>query len=418
MTDYRSKTCCVVDNGLFIEVAIKLAQDFGRVLYYMPWVSGYPKSNILLVGHGVPGIKRIDSFWPMLDEIDLFVFPDVYDGPLQVHLESLGKRVWGSRNGDELELFRADSKRHLKSLGIDIGPWKLVKGMDALRKHLERHDDQWVKISRTRGDMETWHAENYDLVKPKLDELEYNLGAKAPIMEFIVEDTIPDAIEVAYDGFTIDGKFAKNATFGIEIKDKGLVTKTLKYDALPQEVTSVNDKLRSTLAEYRYRNFFAVEMRITKDRTPYVIDPCCRAGSPPSELMLELIRNWADIMWEGAEGTVVEPVFQAKWAAELLLISDWGDTHWQPLQFPKSIRSQVKLRYLTIIDGIPYVVPQASAHPEIGAVVATGDTMEAAIKEVTSLAEKVKGFYVDVHPEALEKASEEFDKLKEFGIKV
>jgi hypothetical protein len=418
MTNYKSKTVCVVDNGLFLEVAVTLARDFGKVLYYMPWQSGYPKSNVLLVGHGIPGITRIDSFWPVIDDIDLFVFPDVYDGPLQEHLVSLGKRVWGSRYGEELELFRAESKKLLTKLGIDIGPWKLIKGITALREHLKKHQDQWIKISRTRGDFETFHAENYDLVKPKLDELEFNLGAKASIMEFIVEEAIPDAVEVAYDGFTIDGKFAKNATFGIEVKDKGLVTKTLKYDALPEQVRSVNDKLKGTLAEYRYRNFFAVEMRITKDGTPYVIDPCCRAGSPPSELMLELIRNWADIMWEGAEGTVVEPVFAAKWGAELLIISDWGDRNWQPLQFPKSIRSQVKLRYLTIIDGIPYVVPQASAHPEIGAVVATGDTMEAAIAEVTRLAEKVKGFYVDVHPEALEAATEQFEKLKEFGIKV
>src|ERR1700722_8124985 len=118
MTNYRSKTVCVVDNGLFLEVARTLAKDFGKVLYYMPWQSGYPKSNVLLVGHGIPGIKRIDSFWPLLDEIDLFVFPDVYEGPLQEHLVSLGKRVWGSRNGDELELFRADSKEHMKALGI------------------------------------------------------------------------------------------------------------------------------------------------------------------------------------------------------------------------------------------------------------------------------------------------------------
>ncbi|MGD0420563.1 MAG: hypothetical protein ABSA68_13455 [Xanthobacteraceae bacterium] len=418
MTNYRSKTCCVVDNGLFLEVAITLAKDFGKVLYYMPWQSGYPTSNVLLVGHGIPGVTRIDSFWPLLDEIDLFVFPDVYEGPLQEHLASLGKRVWGSRNGDQLELFRADSKKHMKSLGIDIGPWKLIKGIDKLREHLEKHDDQWVKISRTRGDFETFHAENYDLVKPKIDELEHQLGAKGEIMEFIVEEGIPDAVEIAYDGFTIDGKFAKNATFGIEVKDKGLVTKTTKYDALPEQLRTVNDKLKGTLAEFRYRNFLAVEMRITKDGTPYVIDPCCRAGSPPSELLLELICNWADIMWEGAEGTVVEPVFQAKWGAELLLISDWGDTHWQPLQFPKSIREQVKLRYAAVIDGTYYVVPQASAHPEIGAVVATGDTMDAAIKEVCAIAEKVKGFYVEVVPECLDEAQEQFDKLREFGIKV
>jgi hypothetical protein len=418
MTDYKSKTVCVWDNGLFIECAITLARDFGKVLYYVPWQSGYPSSNITIIGRGVPNLKQIENPWPFIDEIDLWVFPDVYEGATQEFLASLGKRVWGGRRGEDLELDRAGSKEYLASLGIDIGKWYLVNGVKALRKHLERHDDQWVKISKTRGDGETFHSENYDLVKPRIDELEYKLGAKGDIMEFIVEDAINDAVEVGYDGYTIDGKYAKNAMFGIEIKDKGLVMKTLKYDALPIEVSSVNDKLSQAFREFGYRGMFSSELRITRDHTPYMIDPCCRCGSPPSELMWEMVSNWADIMWEGALGTVVEPVFTAKWGAELLLISDWGDRNWQPLEFPKSIRRNVKLRYLTIIDGKYYQVPQASAHPEIGAVVATGDTMEAAIKNVTEIAEKVKGFYVDVHPEALNEATEQFDKLKEFGIKV
>ena len=140
------------------------------------------------------------------------MFPDVYEGPLQNYLEKIGKRVWGARNGDELELFRADSKKHLKSIGIDIGPWKLVKGIDALREHLE-------KQRRSVGEdlaapAATWKHSTpttYDLSKPKIDELEHQLGAKGKIMEFIVEDGIPDAVEIGYDGWTIDGKFTKNA---------------------------------------------------------------------------------------------------------------------------------------------------------------------------------------------------------------
>lgn len=415
---YKNRVCCVVDNGLFIEIAITLAKDFGRVLYYMPWESGYPKSNALLVGQGVPGIERIDSPWPYFDEIDLWVFPDVYFGSLQVYLEKQGKRVWGARMGEELELFRADSKKHQKSLGIDVGPWKLVKGIDALREHLQNHDDQWVKISRTRGDMETFHAQNYDLAKPKLDELEHNLGAKAGIMEFVVEEAINDAIEAGYDGYTIDGKFPKNCMFGVEIKDRGFVMKTTQYEGLPDQLRGLNDKLVPTFRAYGYRGFWSTELRITKDGKAYSIDPCARAGSPPSELYMLMVENWADIIWHGAAGEMVEPMFCAKWGAELLLLSDWGDTHWQPLQFPRSIREHVKLRYLTYIDKVPYVVPQASAHPEIGAVVATGDTMEAAIKGVKRLADQVKGFYVETRPDALDEAQEQFDKLRAFGIKV
>ena len=222
---YKAKTVCVVDNGLFVEIAVKLAKDFGRVLYYMPWTSGYPNSNIMLPGIGLPGVERIDAFWPLLDEIDLFVFPDVYEGALQVQLEKMGKRVWGSRNGGDSSYSRADSKKHMASLGIDIGPWKLVKGITALRKHLEANDDQWVKITRTRGDFETFHSANYRISKPKIDELEHQLGAKGEIMEFIVETGIPDAVEIAYDGWTIDGRFPKNSIPALRSRIEGMSTR-------------------------------------------------------------------------------------------------------------------------------------------------------------------------------------------------
>jgi hypothetical protein len=415
---YKNKTALVYDNGLFIEIAIRLAKDFGRVLYYMPWSNGYPKSNALLVGRGVPGIERIDSIWPYIDEADVFVFPDIYDGALQVYLEKIGKRVWGARMGEELELFRADSKKHQKSLGIDIGPWKLVKGVDKLREHLEKNDDQWVKISRTRGDAETFHSKTYELTKPKIDELEHNLGAKAKIMEFICEEAINDAVEVGYDGYTIDGKFPKNCMFGIEVKDRGFVMKTAKYDDLPEQIRGMNDKLVPTFRDYGYRGFWSTELRVTKDGRAFSIDPCARAGSPPSELYMLMVENWGDIIWHGANGELVEPVFKAKWGAELLLISDWGDTHFQPLKFPPSIREHVKLRYTAVIDGTYYVVPQESAHPEIGAVVACADTMDGAISEVKKIAEKVQGFYVETRPDALDDAEQEFARLKEFGVKV
>lgn len=415
---YKNRTALVFDNGLFVEVALKLAKDFGKVYYFMPWTSGYPNSNIMMPGTNLPGIRRIDSFWPLLDEIDIFVFPDVYEGPLQVYLESIGKRVWGARNGDQLELFRADSKEHLEKAGIAIGPWQLVKGMDALRAYLEKHDDQWIKISRTRGDFETFHSPNYDLIEPRLDELEYELGAKSKVMEFIVEEAINDAVEIGYDGWTIDGQFTKNCMTGIEIKDKGLVMKTLKYDALPDEVRGVNDKLVPLFRGFGYRGFFSSEIRITKDHTPYVIDPCCRCGAPPHELMLEIVDNWADIIWEGAGGTIVEPIFNAKWGAELLLVSPSADTKWIPVKFPPAIRERVKLRYLTRVEGKYYSVPQACGHPEIGAVVGLGDTMEAAITDARKLAEKIKGLDLETFPDSLDEAEEGFQKLKDFGIKI
>src|SRR5262245_27379488 len=129
---YKNKTALVYDNGLFVELAITLRKEFGRVLYFAPWVTGFPKSNSLMVGQGIKGIERVSLIWPHVDDVDLFVFPDVYEGALQQYLVDQGTRVWGCRMGEELELDRAASKEHCAALGIDIGPYKVISGLDAL----------------------------------------------------------------------------------------------------------------------------------------------------------------------------------------------------------------------------------------------------------------------------------------------
>jgi hypothetical protein len=414
---YKDKTVCVVDHGQFIEVAIALSKDFGTVYYHTPTEFSFPRTNKLLLGEGVPGIKRLPSLWPWLNDIDLFVFPDVNFGPLQVYLVSLGKRVWGSRMGEELESDRLHSKQVMASLGIDIGPYAVVQGMPALRDYLREHENVFVKISQTRGDVETFKSENYELIEPLLDEIDHKLGPRKNIMEFIVEDEIPDAVEIGFDGFTVDGQFAKTGTWGVETKGDGFVMSGGPYEALPEPVRRVNAMLESVLAEYQYRGFFSTEIRVTKTGKAYMIDPCCRCGSPPSELYLTLITNWADILWEGSAATVVDPTFADKWGAELMLKSDWAKENWQPIQFPEEIRDNVRLANLTIIDGKYYFIPQPEDETtQVGAVVALGETMDEAIKTVRDIADEVKGYCIETVPDALDAAKEQIEKLKEFGI--
>lgn len=407
----KSRTALVYDNGIFAEFAVTLAKSFGRVLYFCPWTNGYPKSNALLIGHGVEGIDRVASPWPYFDDVDIWIFPDVYEGELQEFLVAQGKRVWGSRLGAELELDRPHSKEQSKKLGIDVGPYKVITGLDALRAHLKKNDDQWVKISATRGDMETFGAKTYAHVEPRLDELEHNLGAKKKIMEFTVEEGINDAVETGYDGYVIDGKYPRGAMTGVEVKDEAYVMKVTSYDQLPVQVQSVNDKLKPALKRYGYRGFISTEVRCTADGKAYLIDPCCRLGSPPSELYQNLIANIAEVIWYGAEGIVIEPEFVAKWGAEVLLISEWADQNWQHITFPPEIRDNVKLRNFCRIEDEYYVIPQWTGSAEIGAVVAMGATADEAIAECKRLCELVEGHLLDKPVDALDIAREKLDEV-------
>lgn len=410
MTSYRSKTALVYDHGLFVELAVTLSRDFGRVLYYSPWETCSPKSNSCCIGQGVEGIERVSSIWPYIDDVDLFIFPDVYEGALQKYLaDSLGKRVWGCRMGEELELDRVAVKEHCRSLGIDIGPYTVHHGIDALRSHLRRHDDQFVKIATTRGDMETFKADNYALIEPRLNELEHNVASKT--MEFICEDEIPDAIEVGYDGYTVDGRFPKEGIVGVEVKDEAYVCAAMSYRDLPKSVTGINAKLAPTLKAYGYRSFISTEIRATEDGKAYLIDPCARCGSPPSELYQMMIGNLADVIWEGAGGILIEPELIKPFGAQLILISDWADANWQQVDFPKSIRDHVKLHNLMVIDGEYYVAPQWTGNAAVGGVVAMGDTQEEAIAECKRLAEMVEGYSIEKPVQALDKASEQLTEF-------
>ena len=171
-------------------------------------------------------VDRIDSIWPYLNKIDVFIFPDLYHGPLQKHLDDMGVNVWGSRMGENLELYRETAKDILTKLGIDIGPYVVIEGTADLRKYLKSHKDKFIKVSKTRGDFETFHHEEFGITEPWLDELEYRIGPKKTFMRFIVEDAIEPAIEVGFDGYCIDGKFS-DPIVGVEIKDLCILRESL-----------------------------------------------------------------------------------------------------------------------------------------------------------------------------------------------
>jgi hypothetical protein len=264
--------------------------------------------------------------------------------------------------------------------------------------------------------METFHSLNYNLIEPRLDELEHALGAKKKIMEFIVEDNLDNTVDLAYDGYTIDGQFPNSAMIGVEVKDKGYIGVFKTKDQIPQVLLNFNETIAPVLRQYNYRNFFSPEMRVSKDGLGYMNDACCRFGSPPSEVFHLMYSNLADILWEGADGNCIDPIPAGEFAVELLIHSTWADKNWQAIKFPPDIRDNVKFRNLTIINGEYYVAPQSVGLPEIGAVVAVGDTFKDAVKRVKYCASKIEGYYIDIYEDAIECAQDEIKELEKYGV--
>jgi hypothetical protein len=412
----------VVDNGLFVELALKLSKTYKKVYYYVPWESAFAKMNLAYIGHGLDGLTVVDSIYgPHFDEVDLFCFPDIYMGWEQEHLEKLGKKVWGSRTGECLELKREGMKEILKAIDMPVGKFSHIKGIANLRAYLKENEDVYVKIDKYRGTFETFHSANYKEVEPKLDEVEFNLGAFKHIIEFTVEECLPDRVEVGTDCWVItddDGvaHYPENGIGGIEIKDVGFASIFRKFSEIPEVVTRFNTRMKPVFAAYNWRGFMSTEVRIGKDMKPYMIDLCARAPSPPNELYQEQYSNLAECIWAGANGIVLEPEATAKYGAEIMLHSSWADKGWQPVSFPEEIRDRVKLRNAVQIEGVYYAVPQAVGLPECGAVIGLGDTLKEALEDAVENAEQVTGYYMEAKMGAIDNIKEEIKKLDQLGL--
>lgn len=415
--DLKSKTVCVVANPLFVSLAERLTRDFGKVLLHVPFSGSFPLMNHGQVGYGLPGVELVDDvFGPHFDSVDLFVFPDLYRNALQIHLETLGKRVWGNRNAEELEVYRGLCKKLMQEKGLPVQPYVTVKGTDALREHLMRNEKQHVKIDRWRGVTETFFAPTYQIVEGKIDKLAADLGGFKDVLEFICEDDLPDRCEVGLDTYCIDGQYPDATLFGIEVKDCGYLGQMVKWADIPEPLRRWNEAFAPEFAKYGMRGSVSNEIRIGKDKEPFMVDATIRAPCPPSELWQEMFTNLAEIMWEGADGNLVEPIPAGKWGVEVILKSSWAENNWQEVNYPKEFSDQIKLFNCVVIDGRRFVVPQDDQMEEIGAVVGWGETMEEAMDHAKKAGEAVEGYGIKFSMGAADKAVEQIEELEELGM--
>lgn len=407
----------VLDKGLFVSWSLRLAREFGEVYYHnTAWKTMNPRSHELLIGHGFEQITMIKDLWDVVHDMDLIVFPYIFDGDLQKELVRQGKRVWGARKGDEFELYRIEAKQEMKRLGLPVGDYDVVTGISNLREYLQKHPNVHVKISLTRGDTETFPAESYKKILPKLREIEHELNDAAEHMQFIIEKPIDPALEIGYDGFCIDGAYPSHAINGVECKDEAYLGVFLEYDKLDDHVVQVNEMLSPMLRDYQYRGFMSTEIRVGPDEVPYLIDFTARSGSPPDGSMQEIIKNWGEIMFHGAMGEVVDPEPVAKYCAQAIIYSDFADEGWQSVEFSDEVRPWVKLFFHCQLDGKDYVIPQHAKFSEIGWVVGIGDTVKEAIKNCEDHAEQVSGYKLHVKTDSLQDAVAEIEKAEKMGV--
>ena len=73
-TDPSKLVACVIDRGLFLPIALKLAESFSRTFYYCDCGQQYQAPNAGTIGRGMGAILALSSLFTIL-----FVF---LPGPL------------------------------------------------------------------------------------------------------------------------------------------------------------------------------------------------------------------------------------------------------------------------------------------------------------------------------------------------
>lgn len=377
--------CCVVDFGLFIHVARRLAREFAEVSYCpVAWETPFPRIRDAVLGDGYEEIKWVESPFDCMD-YDLFVFPDIGLGPMQEHLESMGKCVWGCRNADELETRRGVFLKTLKKTGLPVPPHTIIQGLTNLRVFLKENPDKHIKVSTYRGDFETLHFRSMEEDQSLLDHWSTVLGPLQEMVKFFVFDPIEAKTEDGCDTWSVDGVWPNVIMHARECKDKSLVASFKKFSELPDVLHETLTSIGPELKRYHYKGMFSVETR-----NEFFNDATCRFGSPPSQVQCELLGNLGEIVWYGSNGITIDPEPVKPFGVQAIFDNERDD--WTVLKIPSEIDQWVKVQFSCRINGDVCIPPDptpGSFAP--GWVLGIGDSIEDAINHLKENIEQMPG---------------------------
>ena len=386
MKPINDVTFLVVDCGLFLPLALRLAEQAKRVIWHNPDRRGFPSLRQACIGDGFEQLESTLDYWPLLPDVDCVVFPDIGNPGLQSHLEQMGMPVWGSRFGERLETGREYFLKRLGDLGLDVPKHEVIIGLDALRDHLREVEDVYIKVSRWRGDFETTHWRNWAMDSGWLDMEAVNFGPLKNSIHFLVFETIDTNLEIGGDTFCVDGQWPDLMLNGIEGKDKTFMAAVTKRGEMPEQIQEIMAALSPEFSHARYRNQFSMEVRVVDDAS-YFIDPTCRGGMPSSASQYRLWENFPEIVWAGANGELVEPEPRHMFSIECQLTAKCEKDTWITVELDPQLIEHCALSYCGFIDGCYVFPPDEIHHGELGWFVVTGNDPSELLQEAKDLAD-------------------------------
>jgi hypothetical protein len=416
--DVSTKDLLFVDRGgLYTYMAQELGKHYRKVWYHLLDSSPYKQSNLSDIGTGLPEIQRVDELEPYLEKADITYFPDIYDGGRQHWLRTKGYRVFGSGRSDRIELDKIWFLDVLEEAGLPVPDTELVHGTDELLSFLrhKKPEEWWIK-SLWRGDFET---KKYTGIRQLTNWIEQDLipriGSRAKTLPFLVQAKIESACEAGYDGFCVDGSYT-SAILGYEIKDQGLVAK-VNTGPTPDILDRVNTAMGPYYRDLGYRGHYSTEIRITAKGEPYFIDPTCRIPSPPGELFPRLYKNYASAVWQIACGLVPTLIPAAKYGAEVVLISPFGEKKEICVEYPSSISDNLMFKSHCRRSGTTHCIPGTpGTSGYFCCVVVVGDDWHSCAEEAMEVVKEVQTEDLEYEENLFKEAEKAIEAGERFGI--
>src|SRR5262249_18441481 len=146
--------------------------------------------------------------------------------------------------------------------------------------------------------------------------MDLQFGIKGAILKFLAEKSVKGKLEGGLDTYVIDGDHPLMVVSGWEKKDKGYFAEVIAWDQIAEELRETIEPIFPLFKQYRCRQMVSTEV-VLEDRILH--EPTIRSPSPAGEEQMELYKNFPQIIWEGANGRLIEPVLTAKYACEAMV---------------------------------------------------------------------------------------------------
>jgi hypothetical protein len=408
------KTFLVMDTGLYPQIAEAMSDDGkNRVLYHTKYESKDPHFKDFVVGKGFGNLEKVLYPEDYFETADNISFLDVSGNSLCNFLRKVypKKSIWGSGFGERLENDRVLFKEWCTELGLDVNKYVVIKGVDKLREHLKVNKDKYVKCNLFRGDMESFHSPDYDSIESVLDGLAITLGSDKNEYDFIVEDTIKDALEIGADVIFNGTEFLRPMFAGIEKHKNLYVAKVV--DDIPI-LSETLEAFTPLLQKMNYRGALSTEELVTGKDFHVWIDACMRLPNPLSALYPVMIENWSEVVYEVGLGHYVEPEIKHKCVGAFGLSSLAAKDSYVKVNIKKGYEDKVRYQMVTGRGEKNYAVPGWEV---VAILVAGGNTVDEVLEGLKEAAEGVDAHFLDKDPiEGIHMIKEDIKKAEKLGI--